>query len=77
MAAMDEPVNSGPVSPVSIPQTLSTPFLGQPVEICIVTANMRETLSGLVRLYRGRGGLKLARRLSLVASRFGNGWRVR
>jgi methylmalonyl-CoA/ethylmalonyl-CoA epimerase len=33
------------------------PFLGQPVEICIVTPNLKETLSGLVRL--GIGPFKI------------------
>ena len=39
-----------------IPQ-LSKPFLGQPVEICIVTPTLQTTLSGLVRL--GIGPFKI------------------
>lgn len=37
--------------------TLAPPFLGQPVEICIVTPNLRQTLSGLLSL--GIGPFKI------------------
>lgn len=43
--------------PLAQAPSLSTPFLGQPVEICIVTPNLRDTLSGLVRL--GIGPFKI------------------
>lgn len=39
------------------PSPLVSPFLGQPVEICIVTADLRQTLAGLVQL--GIGPFKI------------------
>ncbi|KAK3048325.1 hypothetical protein LTR09_010318 [Extremus antarcticus] len=40
-----------------LPPTLSQPFLGQPIEICIVTGDLRSTLTGLCKL--GIGPFKI------------------
>lgn len=42
---------------MSLTPSLSTPFLGQPVEICIVTPKLKDTITGLIQL--GIGPFKI------------------